>query len=252
MWWSKVTNCSIEDGVHKTNKTNKLCGLSPRTNCTDRWVTQRNWKVRTNFRYEFSIQTQHKHVHIDILRKIIRESCLNEYIFANKCSKCPPWNWMHASTHHLVHNICSKTPGQLRLVWHASTVRWSVTWFSVTDAYIRVLGVPAGPRVTWGSCNGTSSTYPSVMIGVTENISYSTAKTSRSTTMNVPYSCSNCQQYIFQRPPLCSSGQSSWLHNEDVLWFLWGTNWIYICYVEESRPPLCSSGQSSWLQNGDV
>jgi hypothetical protein len=50
------------------------------------------------------------------------------------------------------------------------------------------------------------------------------------------------------RPPLWSSGQSSWLHNGDVLWFLWGTNWIYICYVEESRPPLCSSGQSYWLQ----
>jgi hypothetical protein len=30
--------------------------------------------------------------------------------------------------------------------------------------------------------------------------------------------------------------------------FLWGTNWIYICYVEESRPPLWSSGQSSRLQ----
>jgi hypothetical protein len=36
-------------------------------------------------------------------------------------------------------------------------------------------------------------------------------------------------------PPLWSSGQSSWLHNGDVLCFLWGTNWIYICYVEESR-----------------
>jgi hypothetical protein len=32
------------------------------------------------------------------------------------------------------------------------------------------------------------------------------------------------------------------------LCFLWGTNWIYICYVEESKPPLWSSGQSSWLQ----
>jgi hypothetical protein len=53
-------------------------------------------------------------------------------------------------------------------------------------------------------------------------------------------------------PPLRSSGQSSWLQNGDVLCFLWGTNWIYICYVEESRPPLWSSGQSSWLQNGDV
>jgi hypothetical protein len=53
-------------------------------------------------------------------------------------------------------------------------------------------------------------------------------------------------------PPLWSSGQTSWLHNGDVLWFLWGTNWIYICYVEDSRPPLWFSGQSSWLQIGDV
>jgi hypothetical protein len=51
------------------------------------------------------------------------------------------------------------------------------------------------------------------------------------------------------RPPLWSSGQSSWLHNGDVLCFMWGTNWIYICYVEESRSHLWSSGQSSWLQN---
>jgi hypothetical protein len=50
------------------------------------------------------------------------------------------------------------------------------------------------------------------------------------------------------RPPLWSSGQRSWLQNGDVLCFLWGTNWIYICYVEGERPPLWSSGQSSWLQ----
>jgi hypothetical protein len=54
------------------------------------------------------------------------------------------------------------------------------------------------------------------------------------------------------RPLLWSSGHSSWLHNGDVLSFLWGTNWIYICYVEESRPPLWSCDQSSWLQYGDV
>jgi hypothetical protein len=41
---------------------------------------------------------------------------------------------------------------------------------------------------------------------------------------------------------------SSWLQNGDVLCFLWGTKWIYICYVEGSRSPLWSSGQSSWLQ----
>jgi hypothetical protein len=56
------------------------------------------------------------------------------------------------------------------------------------------------------------------------------------------------------RPTLSPSGQSSWLHNGDVLCFLWGTNWIYsyVCYVEESRPPLWPSGQSFCLQNGDV
>jgi hypothetical protein len=48
--------------------------------------------------------------------------------------------------------------------------------------------------------------------------------------------------------PLWSGGHSSWLQNGDVLCFLRGTNWIYICYVEESRPPLWSRGQSSWLQ----
>jgi hypothetical protein len=48
--------------------------------------------------------------------------------------------------------------------------------------------------------------------------------------------------------PLWSSGQSSWLQNGEVLCFMRGTNWIYICYVEESRPPLWSSGQSSSLQ----
>jgi hypothetical protein len=53
-------------------------------------------------------------------------------------------------------------------------------------------------------------------------------------------------------PPLWSSGQSSWLQNRDVWCFLWGTNRIYIYYVEKSRPPLWSSGQSSWLQNRDV
>jgi hypothetical protein len=43
-------------------------------------------------------------------------------------------------------------------------------------------------------------------------------------------------------------GQGSWLQIGDVLCFLWGTNWIYICYVDDSRPPLWSSGQGSWLQ----
>jgi hypothetical protein len=57
-----------------------------------------------------------------------------------------------------------------------------------------------------------------------------------------------CIEKPSEPPPLWSSGQSSRLHNGDVMCFLWGTNWIYICYVEESRPPLWSNGQSSWLQ----
>jgi hypothetical protein len=48
------------------------------------------------------------------------------------------------------------------------------------------------------------------------------------------------------------SGKSSWLQNGDILCSLWGKNWIYMCYVEESSSPLWSSGQSSWLQNRDV
>jgi hypothetical protein len=61
-----------------------------------------------------------------------------------------------------------------------------------------------------------------------------------------------CETVVLKGTPLWPSGQSSWLQNGDVLCFLWGTNWIYICYVEECRQPLWSNGQSSWLQNGDV
>jgi hypothetical protein len=30
------------------------------------------------------------------------------------------------------------------------------------------------------------------------------------------------------------------------------TEFIHLCYVQESRPPVWSSGKSSWLHNGDV
>jgi hypothetical protein len=89
----------------------------------------------------------------------------------------------------------------------------------------------------------------------------------------------NYHLLIWEWQPLWSSGQSSWLQNGDLLYFQWGKNWIYVCYVEESRPPLWSSGhgyrtemyclscevrteesrpfqwssdQSFWLQNGDI
>jgi hypothetical protein len=37
-------------------------------------------------------------------------------------------------------------------------------------------------------------------------------------------------------------------YRTEMYCFLWGTNWICICYVEEGRRRLWSSGQSSWLQ----
>jgi hypothetical protein len=69
---------------------------------------------------------------------------------------------------------------------------------------------------------------------------------------NIPAASDLASSIIQFGPPLWPTDQSSWLHNGDVLCFLWGTKWIYICYVEDSRPPVWSSGQSSWLHNGDV
>jgi hypothetical protein len=70
--------------------------------------------------------------------------------------------------------------------------------------------------------------------------------------MSLTFTLRNWTRWSTAGPPLWSSGQSSWLLNGDVLCFLWGTNWIYICYVEGRRPTLWSSGQGSCLQNGDV
>jgi hypothetical protein len=50
----------------------------------------------------------------------------------------------------------------------------------------------------WRSCSGSSSTYPSVMIGVIENISHSTAKMCRSTIMHVLHPYPDCLWDIFQ------------------------------------------------------
>jgi hypothetical protein len=51
------------------------------------------------------------------------------------------------------------------------------------------------------------------------------------------------------QPPLWSSGQSYCLQNGDVLCFLWGTNWIYICYVEE-RGSKMEAWYPDWLTVG--
>jgi hypothetical protein len=43
--------------------------------------------------------------------------------------------------------------------------------------------------------------------------------------------------YTLYGPPLLTG------YRTEKYCFLWCTNWIYICYVEESRPPLWSSSQ---------
>jgi hypothetical protein len=45
----------------------------------------------------------------------------------------------------------------------------------------------------------------------------------------------------------CLCGIVVWVSGcrTEMYCFLWGTNWIYICYVEESRPPLWSNGHPS-------
>jgi hypothetical protein len=49
----------------------------------------------------------------------------------------------------------------------------------------------------WKPCRGSSSTFPSVIICVTENISHSTSKMCRGDIMHVPHSWYDWQWYIF-------------------------------------------------------
>jgi hypothetical protein len=93
-------------------------------------------------------------------------------------------------------------PGQLRIVWQASTMRcWSASSLSTGAAYTRVFRCLRRFQIwrgAWSPCSGSSSTYQLVMIGITNNTSQSTAKICRSTITHVPHSCSDCQWYIFQ------------------------------------------------------
>jgi hypothetical protein len=93
-------------------------------------------------------------------------------------------------------------PECFRIVWQASTMRWwSASSLSTGAAYTRVLCVPTGKiqRIpfwrVWRPFSWSPSTYPSVTIGVTENISHSTTKMCRNTITRVSRSCSDCQWY---------------------------------------------------------
>jgi hypothetical protein len=89
------------------------------------------------------------------------------------------------------------------------------------------------PAVCWENCTATTNFFC-----VIQEMDLLDWWASRRFTNFFVVSPKNYKLSHFRWPPLWSSDQSSWLQNGDILWFLWCTNWIYICYVEESRPPL--------------
>jgi hypothetical protein len=81
-------------------------------------------------------------------------------------------------------------PGQLQIVWQASIVRWSASSLSTGAAHTREVSSQVKiQRIQiwreWRPCSWSFSTYPSVMIDVTENLSPSTATTCWSTIVHV-------------------------------------------------------------------
>jgi hypothetical protein len=118
----------------------------------------------------------------------------------------PPWDSMRSSSRLIMdRRIRSEKPGYLRIVWQTFLMqRWSDSSLSTGTAYTRDLCVRTckNPQNTKAASveptPGSSSTYPSAMLGVIENTSHSTAKMCRNTIMHVPHSCSDCQWYIFQ------------------------------------------------------
>jgi hypothetical protein len=109
---------------------------------------------------------------------------------------------MHSLTRLIMdRHIHSKMSGQLRIVWQASTVRCASS-LSTGAAYTGVFRCPHRIQIwrgAWRSCSGSSSTYPSVMIGVTENIFHSVAKMCKSTTTHAQYSFSYNSQIKYCR-----------------------------------------------------
>jgi hypothetical protein len=106
---------------------------------------------------------------------------------------------MHASTRLIMdRRISTKMSRQLRTVWQASTTRHASSLSTGTahkgsevSTQVKIQRIQV--RRAWRPCGGSSSTYPSVMISVTENISHGKAKMCRSTITHVPHSCSDCQ-----------------------------------------------------------
>jgi hypothetical protein len=154
-----------------------------------------------------------------------------------------PWRWRHLRSMDC-RNICpsqrlrravwasslwSRLPSPW---WHSRLLDSNRNWWPVNKQQYTVLFWYSGPRpTTWQ-----------------QTFHYSVLKERAS-------SEHKCYKALFlvtwQRVVTASVVRWSefLLQNGDVMRFMWGTNWIYICYVEESRPPLWSS---SWLQNGYV
>jgi hypothetical protein len=150
--------------------------------------------VRTNFGHQFHTPKQEQVSISTCVRKIlICELVLKEYIH-NRCSKCLPCDTMYTSTRLIMdRHIRAKMSRQLRIVWQTSAIRW---WSASSLSTGAAFWCPHRQksrieiwRGAWRPCSGTW-TCPSVMTGVTENISYSTAQMCRSTIMHVPHWCS--------------------------------------------------------------
>jgi hypothetical protein len=106
-----------------------------------------------------------------------------------KCSRCPPWDSMHASTRTAASmHRCQGSYGQ-----SGRHARWDVPLHCQQERHTKgCLEVPTGknPEDSNLADSGTSSTFPLVTIGVVKNISRNTAKMCRSTITHVQYSFS--------------------------------------------------------------
>jgi hypothetical protein len=113
--------------------------LSVRSN-----YTKCNWKVGGKFWAQLPHTKTRKKIYSSksVRKHLICELWLKVYIY-NECSKCPPWGSTHTSTRFIMdRHIRSKMPGQLRIVWQASTGRFASS-LSTGSAYTTVYRFPS-------------------------------------------------------------------------------------------------------------
>jgi hypothetical protein len=157
------------------------------------------------------------------------------------------------SHHEAPHPFKHAEIGVERVVWQESGGRWWSTCSLLAGAAYRMdICVFIGKNPAWRPCSGTSCTHPSVMIGVTENISHNTAKMNDSgmaegniCSANISqfkyfrthadldiFSCfgmwNSCPKFVrsFQVHPVfldASKGSSVWTWLHIMLWYLYAS-----------------------------